>query len=84
LLVLFLVGKNPDITRTEVRNFFRDHNLPSDGVDRRLRELESRSLIKRQKTPAGTRLNLSKDGKIAHEWLSDAFQNALLDLAMLK
>lgn len=77
LMVLFLVGRNPGITRTSVREYFLRHDLPFEGIDRRLRELESRKLIDRKKTNAGTKLRLSKIGQQAFDHLSVAFQTAL-------
>lgn len=77
LLVLFIVGNRPGIMRSDVRSWFKNHKQGFEGVDRRLRELESRTLIVRKKTPLGTALTLSRTGQHAFKFYSTVFNNAL-------
>jgi len=77
LLILFVVGKKPGILRKKVRDFFVEHKRPHEGIDRRIRELESRGLINRNKTINGTTIRLSKSGEEVFNVFSWAFGDAL-------
>ncbi len=78
ILVLFLVGSQPGIRRSQVREYFAKHSLPVDGIDRRLRELDEKELLIRSKQLEGTSLRLSKNGKEEFDRLAPAFRGSLI------
>lgn len=78
ILVLFMVGTEPGISRKRVRDRFQHNKLPFDGTDRRLRELDEKGLLLRAKTGEGTTLRLSKVGKEEFDRLAPAFRDSLL------
>ncbi len=78
ILVLFLVGSNPGIMRSQVRKRFGEHGMAIDGIDRRLRELDKKGLLIRSKQPEGASLRLSKNGKEEFDRLAPAFRGSLI------